>query len=245
MLKIAIFNFKGGTGKSTTALNLGAALAKAQQKTLLIDLDGQRTLSFGLGVDGKKPSALDWLNNRGGKITPFESAVNNLSVLTGDLGMFQLVADRDIFTPSLNSLIPLGFDIVLMDCPPGLGVAAVQAILASDRVLLPTLCEPAALKGMSEAVSLIRGERKKMPIEVLRTRYRSRLVLTRESDDLLIDAAMELSYRLLHSTIPENVQIAESIAQQKPIVAYAPKSVGGKAYVSVAKECLKLWEVKA
>lgn len=243
MLKIAIFNFKGGTGKSTTALNLGAALAKAQQKTLLIDLDGQRTLSFGLGVDGKKPSALDWLT-RGEVIEPLPSAVKNLFVLPGDLGMFQLQADRDIFTPSLNSLIPLEFDIILMDCPPGLGVAAVQAILASDRVLLPTLCEPAALKGMSEAVSLIRGERQEMPIEVLRTRYRSRLVLTRESDDLLIDAAADLNYRLLHSTIPENVQIAESIAQQQPILAYAPKSVGGKAYLSVAKECLKLWEVK-
>ncbi len=244
MLKIAIFNFKGGTGKSTTALNLGAALAKAQQKTLLIDLDGQRTLSFGLGVDGQKPSALDWLHDRGKKIIPLNSAVKNLAVLPGDLGMFQLAANRDIFTPSLNSLIPLGFDIVLMDCPPGLGVAAVQAILASDRVLLPTLCEPAALKGMSEAVSLIREERKQLPIEVLRTRYRSRLVLTRESDDLLIDAAVDLGYRLLHSTIPENVQIAESIAQQRPILAYAPKSVGGKAYLSAAKECLKLWEIK-
>ncbi len=244
MLKIAIFNFKGGTGKSTTALNLGAALAKAQQKTLLIDLDGQRTLSFGLGVDGKKPSALDWLTNSGKSIEPIPSVVKNLFVLPGDLGMFQLTADRDIFTPSLNSLIPLGFNIVLMDCPPGLGVAAVQAILASDRVLLPTLCEPAALKGMSEAVSLIRGEKKQMPIEVLRTRYRSRLVLTRESDDLLIDAATDLGYRLLHSTIPENVQIAESIAQQQPILAYAPKSVGGKAYLSVAKECMKLWEIK-
>ena len=135
MLKIAIFNFKGGTGKSTTALNLGAALAKAGQKTLLIDLDGQRTLSFGLGVDGKKPSALDWLTNIGKPIEPIRSAVKNLFVLPGDLGMFQLTADRDIFTPSLNGLTPLGFDVVLMDCPPGLGVAAVQAILASDRVL--------------------------------------------------------------------------------------------------------------
>jgi chromosome partitioning protein len=244
LLKIAIFNFKGGTGKSTTALNLGAALAKAGKKTLLIDLDGQRTLSFGLGVDGKKPSALDWLTGNEETIEPLASAVKNLFVLPGDLGMFQLMADRDIFTPSLNNLIPLGFNIVLMDCPPGLGVAAVQAILASDRVLLPTLCEPAALKGMSEAVSLIRGEREQMPIEVLRTRYRSRLVLTRESDDLLIDAATDLGYRLLHSTIPENVQIAESVAQQQPIVAYAPKSVGGKAYLSVAKECMKLWEIK-
>jgi chromosome partitioning protein len=244
LLKIAIFNFKGGTGKSTTALNLGAALAKAGKKTLLIDLDGQRTLSFGLGVDGKKPSALDWLTGNEETIEPLASAVKNLFVLPGDLGMFQLMADRDIFTPSLNNLIPLGFNIILMDCPPGLGVAAVQAILASDRVLLPTLCEPAALKGMSEAVSLIRGEREQMPIEVLRTRYRSRLVLTRESDDLLIDAATDLGYRLLHSTIPENVQIAESVAQQQPIVAYAPKSVGGKAYLSVAKECMKLWEIK-
>jgi len=243
MLKVAVFNFKGGTGKSTTALNLGAALAKSKYKVAVIDLDGQRTLSFGLGMDGKQPTALDWLTSQEA-IAPLPTAVKNLSLIPGDIGLFRLVTEQDLFTPSLNHLIPLGFNVILMDCPPSLSVASVQAILSSDRVLVPTLCEPAALKGLSEAVELIRGENTTIPIEVVRTRYKNRLVLTREADDLLIASAEDLSYRLLHTTIPESVQVAESIAQQQPILDYASGSAGAVAYRSLAKECIKLWGLK-
>ncbi|MBD1995090.1 ParA family protein [Leptolyngbya sp. FACHB-541] len=243
MLKVAVFNFKGGTGKSTSTLNLGAALASSKCKVLLIDLDGQRTLSFGLGLDGQSPTALDWLTSDEA-IAPIATQVKNLSLIPGDIGMFRLMTDSDLFTPSLKGLIPLEFDLVLMDCPPSLSLASVQAILSSDRVLVPTLCEPAALKGLSEAVALIRDEKPEIPIEVLRTRYKPRLVLTREADDLLIESAEDLSYRLLHTVIPENINVAESIAQQSPVLDYAPKSIGAIAYKSLAKEVNKLWKVK-
>jgi chromosome partitioning protein len=243
MLKIAVFNFKGGTGKSTTALNLGAFLAKSKLNTLLIDLDGQRTLSFGLGLDGQEPTALDWLTSDEA-IAPPSTSVKNLSLIPGDIGMFRLTAEADLFTPSLNGLIPLKYDVILMDCPPSLSVASVQAILSSNRVLVPTLCEPAALKGLSEAIALIRGENPDIPIEVLRTRYKPRLVLTREADDLLIESAADLGYRLLHTTIPENIQVAESIAQQQPVAEYASSSSGALAYRSLTKECTKLWGLK-
>ncbi|MEB3360117.1 MAG: ParA family protein [Synechococcales bacterium] len=240
MLKIAIWNLKGGTAKSTTALNLGAMLAKSKYSTLLIDLDGQRTLSFGLGLDGKEPTALDWLTISANQ--PIATEVQNLSLIPGDIGMFRLTADKDLFRPSLKRI--RGFDVCLMDCPPSLGVISVQAILNSDRVLLPTLTEPAALKGLSEAIALIRGENPDIPIEVLRARYRPRLVLTREADDILIEAEKDLNYRLLHTTIPENIQVAESIAQQQPVGDYAPNSSGARAYKSLAKECVKLWGIK-
>jgi chromosome partitioning protein len=176
MLKVAVFNFKGGTGKSTTTLNLGAALARTGLKTLVIDLDGQRTLSFGLGLDGQEPTALDWLSTEENTL-PVATQLKNLFLIPGSIGMFRLTTTTDLFTPALNKLIPLDYDVIMMDCPPGLGIAAVQAILSSDRVLVPTLCEPAALKGLSEAVSLIRGEDQQKPIEVLRTRHKPRLVL--------------------------------------------------------------------
>jgi len=244
MLKVAIFNFKGGTGKSTTALNLGAALATSKRKVLLIDLDGQRTLSFGLGMDGQTPTALEWLTSEEA-FTPLITKVKNLWLIPGHIGMFRLTADSDLFTPSLKRLIPLEFDTVLMDCPPSLSVASVQAILSSDRVLVPTLCEPAALKGLSEAIALIRDEKPHLPVEVLRTRYKPRLVLTREADDMLIESAEDLNYRLLHSVTPENIQVAESIAQQMPVLEYASESTGALAYKSLAKEVAKLWKVKA
>ena len=241
MLKVAVFNLKGGTGKSTTALNLGAALACPKRRVLVIDLDGQRTLSFGLGMDGQTPTALDWLTSEG-LFTPLATTTKNLSLIPGDIGMFRLATESDLFTPALSRLTGF-FDLVLMDCPPSLSVASVQALLSSDRVLVPTLCEPAALRGFSEAITLIRDERPDMPIEALRVRYKPRLVLTREADDLLIESSVEMDYRLLYAVIPENISVAESIAVQKSILDYASNSSGAKAYQSLAKECSKLWKV--
>lgn len=241
MLKVAIFNFKGGTGKSTTALNLGVAMATSKRRVLLIDLDGQRTLSFGLGMDGQTPTALNWLISEG-FFTPLATQTKNLSLIPGDIGLFRMQADSDLFNPALSRLNGF-FDIVLMDCPPSLSVSSVQAILSSDRILVPTLCEPAALKGFSEAINLIRDEKPNVPVDALRVRYRPRLVLTREADDLLIESAVEMEYRLLHTVIPENISVAESIAQQKSVLDYASSSSGARAYQSLAKECSKVWKV--
>lgn len=239
MLTVAVFNLKGGTSKSTTTLNLGAVLA-GKRRVLVADLDGQRTLSFGLGLDGGSPTALDWLNGDEA-IAPLATSIKGLDLIPGDIGMFRLGADHDIFTPFLKRIRPLGYDLILMDCPPSLGIASVQAILASDRVLMPTLCEPAALKGLSEAIALIRGENAAIPIDVLRCRYKRQLVLTREADDLLVGSADDLGYRLLYATIPENINVAESIAQQRPVTEYAPSSSGAMAYKSLGKEVTKLW----
>lgn len=238
MLKIAIFNFKGGTGKSTTALNLGASLATSKRQVLVIDLDGQRTLSFGLGLDGHQPTALEWLTK--GKTSPIETEVKNLWLIPGDLGMFQLEAESDLFTPALAKLTE--FDVCLMDCSPGLGTASVQAILASDRILIPVICEPAVLKGLSEAVQLIREERPDVPIDVVRVRYRPRLVITKEAEELLTEAASELGYRLLKTVIPDNIAVAEAIAHSVPVTTYSSRSSGAKAYRLLAKECLEVWK---
>ena len=238
MLKIAVFNFKGGTGKSTTTLNLGTCLATSKRKVLLIDLDGQRTLSFGLGFDGDAPTALDWLIDN--KVQPLETNTKNLWLIPGDIEMFQLEAEDDLFSPALKKLED--FDICLMDCSPGLGIASVQAILSSDRVLMPVICEPAVLKGLSEALQLIKGERPDVPIDVARVRYRSKLVITREADNLLTEAAAESGYTLFKTVVPENISVAEAIAQQKPVIDYAPRSPGAKAYQSLAKECVRLWK---
>lgn len=239
MLKVAVWNLKGGTSKSTTALNLGAEIARAGYQTLLIDLDGQRTLSFSLGLDGAEPTILDWLEGNG---KPLTTSVEQLHLIPGDIGMFRLSADKDLIAPSLKGL--RGYDVCLMDCPPSLGLPSVQSVLNADRVIMPTLCEPASLKGISEAIGLIRGERPDVPIEVLRARYKSRLVLSREADDMLIAGSVDLDYRLLHSLIPENIAIAESIAQQVPVADYDAKSTGATAYRSLAKECLKVWGLK-
>jgi chromosome partitioning protein len=237
MLKVAIFNFKGGTGKSTTTLNLGASLATSKRKVLLIDLDGQRTLSFGLGMDSQQPTAKEWLTE--GKASPLSTGIKNLWLIPGDLGMFQLVAESDLFTPALAKLT--GFDVCLMDCSPGLGVASVQAILKSDRILIPVICEPAVLKGLSEAVQLIREERPDVPINIVRVRHRPRLIITKEAEELLTQAAGELDYQLLKTVVPENIAVAEAIAHASPVSVYASSSSGAKAYKALALECSGVW----
>ena len=114
---------KGGSVKTTTTLSLGAALAKSHSVGL-IDLDGQRTLSFGLGMDGATPTALEWLLGED-KGLPLETQVQGLYLVPGDIGMFRLSTDKDLIGPSLNRLKVL--DLYMMDCPPSLSVASVQA----------------------------------------------------------------------------------------------------------------------
>ncbi|MEB3188872.1 MAG: ParA family protein [Snowella sp.] len=232
MIKTAVFNFKGGTGKSTTTLNLGAAIASQGHQTLLIDLDGQRTLSYGLGLDGDLPTALDFLQSQ--TVEPLATNIPHLFLIPGALEMFNLTADKDLFTPALAKLTTYQF--CFMDCSPGLGIASVQAILSGDRILIPVVGEPAALKGLSEAIQLIRNERPTVPIDVLRVRYRPRLVLTKEADTLLESGATELGFDLLQTVIPENIAVAEAIAHQTPVTTYAPKSQGAQAYHQLAQE---------
>lgn len=238
MLAIAVWNLKGGTGKSTTTINLGSALARLKVSTLLIDLDGQRTASFGLGVDGQSPDVIDWLMK--GKADPL-SLSTALAMIPGNIEMFRLSESKDLIGLGLKGIRPLGFDVCLMDCPPNLGLVSVQAVMNCDRVLLPTLTEPASLKGLSEAISLIRGDSPDKPVEVLRSRYKRNLVLTREADDLLITGAEDLGYRLLHTAIPENIAVAECVAQQRSVIDYAGSSTGATAFKSLAKEVKKIW----
>lgn len=123
-------------------------------------------------------------------------------------------------------------------------MVSVQAILNSDRILIPTLCEPAVLKRLSEAVQLIRDERPNMPIKVLRIKYKPRLVLTKEADEMLVEAASSEGYQLLETTIPDNIKVAESVAAKETVLEYAPKSSSTRAYQSLARECIKNWGIK-
>jgi chromosome partitioning protein len=236
MLKVAIWNLKGGTGKSSTAQNLGAELAVAGFKTVMIDLDGQRTLSDSFGMDKATPNILDWMDGKG---QPLLTEVERLYLIPGDIGTFQLSSEDNQLRPQLSRL--KGFHSCLMDCPPSLGAPTLQAIWNADRLLLPTLAEPASLKGLREAVELIREERPSLPIDVLRTRYKPRLVISRESVEQLMKGEQAADYTLLTTAIPENVAIAEAFAHQIPVNEHAPSSVGALAYQLLAQEVSGAW----
>jgi len=239
MLKVAIWNLKGGTGKSSTTQHLGAELAAAGLKTVLIDLDGQRTLSDSFGMDKATPNILDWMEGKG---QPLLTEVDRLYLIPGDIGTFQLSSEEDQLRPRLSRL--KGFQVCLMDCPPSLGAPTLQAIWNADRLLLPTLAEPASLKGLKEAVELIREERPSLPIDVLRTRYKPRLVISRESVDHLKKGEQTADYTLLTTAIPENVAIAEAFSHQVPVNEHAANSVGALAYQLLAQEVIAVWGVE-
>jgi len=115
-------------------------------------------------------------------------------------------------------------------------------MLNCDRILIPVICEPAVLKGLSEALQLIMEERPGIPVDIVRVRYRSRLVISKESEELLTNAEEELGYRLFKTAIPENISVAEAIAHSVPVTVYASRSTGAKAYRALAKECLRVWQ---
>lgn len=132
----------------------------------------------------------------------------------------------------------MGYDVILLDCPPAINAISVEAILSCDRLIIPVVSEPAVIKGLAEAVELVREEDPNLPIDVLRSRYRSRLVITKEYDAMLADGAKELGFNLLKTTIPENVAIAEAVSAQISVLDYAKNSIGAKAFKKLAKEIL-------
>ena len=240
MLAVPIFNLKGGTGRTTTTLNLAANFAP-HLKTCLVDLDGQRTLTYGLDMDGATPTIIDHLKGDNVLDLLAVEGVDNRTLIPGDLRTFSFLPDRDLMGPLLDRL--KGIDLVLFDCPPSLSPLTVQALMYCDRTLITTLCEPASLRGLVETISLIRGDDPSTPIDVLRTRYRGNLTLTKEADRLLIEASHSLSFNLLHAVIPENVAIAEAFSHGEPVSTYAPRSKGAVAYGTLAHELSSLWRL--
>ena len=230
----SVFNFKGGVGKSTTVVNLGAALASKKRKVLIIDLDPQRTLSFATASEGKHPDVIDWLN--GSEQLPISTSNKNLSVIPSNFDLLNYTISEDLIGKSLKRLI--GYDVIILDCPPAINSLSVEAILNADRLIIPIISEPAVLKGLAEAVELVREEDAQLPIYVLRCRYRKRLVITKEADELLKTGASELNFNLLKTIIPENISVAEAISSQVSVLEYAPHSIGAKAFKQLAKEII-------
>ena len=236
LTSISIFNFKGGTSKTTTAVNLAALFALKSFKTALIDLDGQRNASFHLGLDGKTPTAVDWL--LGEAVAPIPTPIENLFLIPGDIRLYQLEADEDVISPGLARLGD--FDFCILDCPPGLHTASSQAILACDRVLIPIVCQDLSLKGLAEAILLIKEQKPKAIIDVLRTRHRKNLNEYRDNELIVVESQEEFGYNLFKSTIPENTKVGLAVREQQPVVVCSPRSSGAKAYADLADEYLSL-----
>jgi chromosome partitioning protein len=247
---IAIANQKGGVGKTTTAINLGACLAVAEKKTLVIDMDPQGNATSGLGVDKEEVerSIYDVLidgMDAGETIIP-QVHFPYLDVLpaTRDLvgAEVELVNRKNrenILRAALDGVRDT-YEYVLIDCPPSLGLLTLNTLAAADSVLIPIQCEFYALEGLSQLLNTVTIVQKNLnpglQIEgVLLTMYDGRLNLSRQVAE---EAKEYFGPKVYRTTIPRNVRIAEAPSFGKPIVLYDVMSVGAKNYLSLAREVI-------
>jgi len=243
---IAIANQKGGVGKTTTAINLGAALAEQGINVTIIDLDPQGNASTGLGVDveDRETTSYDFLTgDTGWKAACHATSLANLAIIpaTADLASAELeIASRPRRTHLLADALKQATGTVLIDCPPALGLLTLNAMVAADSVIVPLQAEFYALEGLSQLMLTIREVRASanpaLRIEgVLLTMADSRNNLSQQVE---ADARKTLGPLVFQTVVPRNVRVSESPSHALPVIHYDPSSKGSAAYRALAAELI-------
>ncbi len=245
---IALCNQKGGVGKTTTTMNLGAALAEYGRKVLLVDFDPQGALSAGLGVrpEEDEPSLYQLLVDRNADVRDVVrgTAFPGIDVLPTDIHLsaaeVHLVSEvaREMVLKRLLRPIQDDYDVVLIDCQPSLGLLAVNALTAAHGVLIPVECEYFALRGVALLQQTIEKvtDRLNFGLEidgVLPTMYDPRTLHSREVVARLVDVFGE---KVFHTVIARTVKFPDSSAASQPMTTYAPSHPGTHAYRQLARE---------
>lgn len=244
---IAVLNQKGGVGKTTTAINLAAYLARSGHSVLLADLDPQGNSTSGLGLDKQSLSVTlyDVLFGRAEAAQTVHKISGQLALLPANAQLagaeVELVAQagRELYLKKV--LADLSYDFILIDCPPSLGLLTVNALAAADSVLIPVQAEYYALEGLSQLLSVIQQVRAALNpgldiLGVLITLYDSRNSL---SEQVKKELQNYFGAKLFNSVVPRNVRLAEAPSFGKTIIEHDKWSKGARAYKALAKEVEK------
>ena len=247
---ISVANQKGGVGKTTTTVNLGACLASLGKKVLLVDMDAQGNATSGVGI--RKPDVTrdiyDVLVNE----LPIDEATlitehENLSIVPAtlqlagaEIELTSMMARESRLKGSLAE-VSSQYDYILIDCPPSLGHLTINSFTASDSILIPVQCEYYALEGLSQLLNTVRLVQKhfnpELEIEgVLLTMYDAR---TNLGNEVVEEVRKYFREKVYETIIPRNIRLSEAPSHGKPIIDYDPRSRGAEVYQALAKEVVR------
>ena len=245
---IAVVNQKGGVGKTTTAVNLTAALAASGRRVLLCDFDPQANATSGLGVDKRqvRQSVYDMLIN---DVTPercvvrtqFGDLIPSGAGLAGASVELTGMDKREYQLKSALEKLRYAYDDILIDCPPSLELLTLNALCAADGILIPVQCEYYALEGLSDLMSTLRAIKRRLNpnleiFGVLLTMFDGR---TNFSNQVAQEVRRHFPGKVFAAVIPRNVRLAEAPSHGLPVIAYDRTSRGAAAYLAVAEEYIR------
>ena len=240
-------NQKGGVGKTTSAVNLGAYIAEKGRRVLLIDFDPQGNLSSSVGADTEKPGVYEIITEEADLQSTIQStSVQNLDVIPSNINLtgatVELVdhEDREFILKKALEGFNSGYDYIFIDCPPSLGLLTLNGLVAAEHVLIPLQCEYFALEGLTRLLKTIsRVQRQLNPSlkigGILFTMYDSR---TRLAHEVVQEVTSYFKEKVFRTIIPRNVRISEAPSFSKPINQYDPLCIGARSYAKLADEVL-------